>query len=247
MAIELQLVLENIALNFNATLTTPMAAYLGQGARLKRMSSATPPPEGEDLGRVIISPNILRAFHFGFDPADPERICYEGDFMDKIVYVAEADFNASDGNKLAVTLISAGALLLGTLADPEPSTGCSSSSRGTPVYRLMFSAPADGSGFPSVRFVQEPEFYTVVPAAFYDPDNTGKGMVATEYWIASDTERQLILDTPQHTSARVRSRNNCPSVAASRRQRTLEQVARLRDANLLNVFQTSRSPATHSA
>ncbi|MBZ5728606.1 MAG: hypothetical protein LAP87_26945 [Acidobacteriia bacterium] len=243
MAIELQNFLEKIALNFHSVVTKPQAPFAG-GARLKRISSATPLPDGEDLGLVIASPNILRAFHSGFDPADPERVCYEGDFMDKIIYVTDGDYKASEANRLAVDLIAAGVGLLGSLADPEPSTGCSSSSRGTPVYRLMFGTAGPNWNW---RFVPEPEVYTVVPAAFNDPDKTGKGMVATEYWIASDAERHLILDTPQHTAARTRSRDNCPSLAAGRRQRTLEQIARLRDANILHVFQTSRSPATHTA
>src|ERR1035438_779806 len=86
MAFDIQSFLDNIGIQFNATVTTPALPSPGGGARLKRISAAYPLP-GEDLGMVIASPNILRPYHPGFDPTDQERVNYEGDFFDKLIYV----------------------------------------------------------------------------------------------------------------------------------------------------------------
>jgi hypothetical protein len=226
MAIEITTFFDSVLSHFSPFITCPAA-----GAVLKEFSPEF--PMGQSKGIVLASPNILRPYHPGFNPSSAERCRFEGDFMDKVIFISECDYtNAAHpewkefADKLAFYLA-----VLGRLADPDPSTGCSPSSCGTPLYQLVFD-PASPTG---VRFPMLPDRYTVVAAAFANVP----GMFCTEYWIATHANQELILNSPQYAAARQRSMDNCPPDALRRRQRTLEQISRLQKSDLSQVFQTS--------
>ena len=229
MAADLQILIETMTSQINAFVTTPATPDEG-GARLKRISQPTPLPNGEDLGLVIASPNILRPYHKGFNPSSGDRCRFEGDFMDRLIYVTNEDFKDQPDLVKAIAAIVS---LFGRLADPEVSTGCSPSSCLTPVYRMYFVK--DGQGNVTGLKFADPVLYTVVAAKFIG-DN---GMKCNEYWVATHEDRDLILNTQEYADARKRSQANCPSDALRRRQQTLEQIARLRNSDLSQVFQTS--------
>jgi len=217
---------ESVLSNFFPFITCPAA-----GAVLKEFTAQH--PAGQVIGRVIASPNILRPYHPGFNPSSAERCRFEGDFMDKLIFIGEPDYTSAEhperrqfADTLALYLSA-----LGRLVDPDPSTGCSPSSCGTPIYQLAF----DASSLTGIRFPALPNLYTVVAAAFADVP----GMRCTEYWIATHADRELILNSQEYAAARQRSMDNCPPDALRRRQRTLEQIAKLQKSDLSQVFQTS--------
>jgi hypothetical protein len=206
------------------SLTSPKSTISeGGGALLRRFSPPAANPRIETLGIVLSSPNVPRAFHTGFDPAvEPDR--YENDFMDKLVFVSQADYDADPGNGRIVDVMSAGNMFFGRMVDTDGACGCSPSSHGTPVFRLIFGD--------AITFEPLPDLYVVVAAKFVDDPSQGAvgPMTASEYWIATHENRNLILNSPEYAAARVRSRKSSPPDCLGRRDRVRKQIDRLRRA-----------------
>jgi hypothetical protein len=175
----------------------PVATGKFGGSLLKKFSSDY--PQGEAIGYVIACPNVPRPWHSGFDPDDPERTRFRGDFFDKIVYVSIDDYNASDQSKSLVDIFTVATSLLRKAFDGVDADGCSPASNQTYLQRVIVAA--DGS---SVTFAQGLEGpYTVLAAKFLPQNAAGATgpMSVSEFWIASHDDRNLILNTAQHDAA----------------------------------------------